>query len=171
MSFDGLYEDTEDIFAWAAKQPYVDAEKIFLSGQSMGGYIAASCGPKIQPYGLILLCPGAGMWFGCAQNADAVMQTGKDYADVEGLCYKMSFNYEMAKHPDPFTEATGFNGPVLLVRAADDKLVDDKTLKSYAKVYQNAQCHTLEKGGHNFASLPARAEVEEVVASFIYKHI
>ena len=99
------------------------------------------------------------------------MQTGKGYADVEGLCYKMSFNYEMAKHPDPFTEATGFNGPVLLVRAADDKLVDDKTLKSYAKVYQNAQCHTLEKGGHNFASLPARAEVEEVVASFIYKHI
>ena len=73
MSFDGLYEDTEDIFAWAAKQPYVDAEKIFLSGQSMGGYIAASCGPKIQPYGLILLCPGAGMGFGCAQNADAVM--------------------------------------------------------------------------------------------------
>ena len=64
MSFDGLYEDTEDIFAWAAKQPYVDAEKIFLSGQSMGGYIAASCGPKIQPYGLILLCPGAGMWYG-----------------------------------------------------------------------------------------------------------
>ena len=35
MSFDGLYEDTEDIFAWVAKQPYVDAEKMFLSGHSM----------------------------------------------------------------------------------------------------------------------------------------
>ena len=111
------------------------------------------------------------MWFSCDQMAKAMQQMGQDYIDIESVCFKASFNNEMAKHPDPFTEATGFNGPVLLVRAADDKLVDDKTLKSYAKVYQNAQCYTLEKGGHNFASLQARAEVEEVVASFIYKHI
>ena len=115
MSFDGLHTDAQDIFAWAAEQPYVDSEKLFLSGQSMGGYIAASCAPVIQPHGLILLCPGAGMWFGCAQRADGIMQTGKDYADMEGLCYKMAFNYEMAKHPDPFTEAKGYNGPVLLL--------------------------------------------------------
>ena len=108
MSFDGLHTDAQDIFAWAAEQPYVDSEKLFLSGQSMGGYIAASCAPVIQPHGLILLCPGAGMWFGCAQRADGVVQTGKDYTDMEGLCYKMAFNYEMAKHPDPFTEAKGY---------------------------------------------------------------
>lgn len=111
MSFDGLHTDAQDIFAWAAEQPYVDSEKLFLSGQSMGGYIAASCAPVIQPHGLILLCPGAGMWFGCAQRADGVVQTGRDYTDMEGLCYKMAFNYEMAKHPDPFTEAKGYNGP------------------------------------------------------------
>ena len=86
MSFDGLHTDAQDIFAWAAEQPYVDSEKLFLSGQSMGGYIAASCAPVIQPHGLILLCPGAGMWFGCAQRADGVVQTGKDYTDMEGCC-------------------------------------------------------------------------------------
>ena len=91
MSFDGLHTDAQDIFAWAAEQPYVDSEKLFLSGQSMGGYIAASCAPVIQPHGLILLCPGAGMWFGCAQRADGVVQTGRDYTDMEGLCYKMAF--------------------------------------------------------------------------------
>ena len=52
MSFDGLHTDAQDIFAWAAQQPYVDSEKLFLSGQSMGGYIAASCAPVIQPHGL-----------------------------------------------------------------------------------------------------------------------
>ncbi len=133
MSFDGLHTDAQDIFAWAAQQPYVDSEKMFLSGQSMGGYIAASCAPVIQPHGLILLCPGAGMWFGCAQRADGVTQTGKDYADMEGLCYKMAFNYEMAKHPDPFTEAKGYNGPVLLLRADDDRLVDEGTCSRYAE--------------------------------------
>ena len=84
MSFDGLHTDAQDIFAWAAEQPYVDSEKLFLSGQSMGGYIAASCAPVIQPHGLILLCPGAGMWFGCAQRADGIMQTGERN---EGIVY------------------------------------------------------------------------------------
>ena len=116
MSFDGLHTDAQDIFAWAAEQPYVDSEKLFLSGQSMGGYIAASCAPVIQPHGLILLCPGAGMWFGCAQRADGVVQTGKDYTDMEGLCYKVD---------------------------------------------------TIAGGGHNFATLAARATVEKKTAAFI----
>ena len=167
MSFDGLHTDTQDIFAWAAEQPYVDSEKLFLSGQSMGGYIAASCAPVIQPHGLILLCPGAGMWFGCAQRADGIMQTGKDYADMEGLCYKMAFNYEMAKHPDPFTEAKGYNGPVLLLRADDDRLVDEGTCNRYAQVYTAPDVDTIAGGGHNFATLAARAAVEEKTAAFI----
>lgn len=166
MSFDGLHTDAQDIFAWAAEQPYVDSEKLFLSGQSMGGYIAASCAPVIQPHGLILLCPGAGMWFGCAQRADGIMQTGKDYADMEGLCYKMAFNYEMAKHPDPFTEAKGYNGPVLLLRADDDRLVDEGTCNRYAQVYTAPDVDTIA-GGHNFATLAARATVEKKTAAFI----
>ena len=161
MSFDGLHTDTADIFAWAAQQPYVDSGKLFLSGQSMGGYIAASCAPKIQPHGLILLCPGAGMWFGCAQRADGITQTGKDYA----------FNYEMAKHPDPFTEAVGYNGPALILRADDDKLVDDGTCRRYAQVYQNPEVDTIAGGGHNFATMDARAAVEEKTAAFIKAHL
>ena len=82
VSFDGLYADAEDIFAWVAKQPYVDTEKMFLSGHSMGGYIAASCAPKIQPHGLILLCPGARLWFSCDQMAEAMQQMGQDYIDI-----------------------------------------------------------------------------------------
>ena len=145
MSFDGLHTDAQDIFAWAAEQPYVDSEKLFLSGQSMG----------------------AGMWFGCAQRADGIMQTGKDYADMEGLCYKMAFNYEMAKHPDPFTEAKGYNGPVLLLRADDDRLVDEGTCNRYAQVYTAPDVDTIAGGGHNFATLAARAAVEEKTAAFI----
>ena len=110
------------------------------------------------------------MWFGCAQNADAVMQTGKDYADVEGLCYKMSFNYEMAKHPDPFTEAKGYDGPVMLMRADDDQ-VDEETCVRYAQLYRNAKFHKASKGGHDFASIEARDKVEETISSFIKEHI
>ena len=118
MSFDGLHTDAQDIFAWAAEQPYVDSEKLFLSGQSMGGYIAASCAPVI-------------------------------------------------KHPDPFTEAKGYNGPVLLLRADDDRLVDEGTCNRYAQVYTAPEVDTIAGGGHNFATLAARAAVEDKTAAFI----
>ena len=107
------------------------------------------------------------MWFGCAQRADGVVQTGRDYTDMEGLCYKMAFNYEMAKHPDPFTEAKGYNGPVLLLRADDDRLVDEGTCSRYAQVYTAPEVDTIAGGGHNFATLAARAAVEEKTAAFI----
>lgn len=95
------------------------------------------------------------------------MQTGKDYTDMEGLCYKMAFNYEMAKHPDPFTEAKGYNGPVLLLRADDDRLVDEGTCSRYAQVYTAPEVDTIAGGGHNFATLAARATVEKKTAAFI----
>lgn len=170
MSFDGLHTDAADMLAWAKAQPYVDAGRVFLSGQSMGGYVAASVAPKLQPHGLVLLCPGAGMWFGCAQRADGITETGRDYADLEGLCYKMAFNYEMARHPDPFTEAEGYDGPVLLLRAEDDRLVDAGTCLQYKAKYARAECITVPNGGHNFATLASRAAVEEAVAAFLKKH-
>ena len=98
-------------------------------------------------------------------------QTGKDYADMEGLCYKMAFNYEMAKHPDPFTEAKGYNGPVLLLRADDDRLVDEGTCSRYARGVHRT------RGGYHCRRRPqlchagARAAVEEKTAAFIKAHL
>lgn len=166
-TFTGFYEDTEDMFAWLRKQTFADSDRLYLSGQSMGGYIAASCAPKLLPKGLILLCPGASMWFGCAEKADMVTKMGKDWFDMEGLKYMMSFNYDMASHPNPFEEAKGYDGPVLIIRASDDKLVDEKTVNSYAEIYQDAEVMTTEGGGHNFASIPSREAVTNKMIAFI----
>lgn len=171
MTFDGLHTDIADIFAWVKTQPFTDNDRVFLCGHSMGGYLAASTAPRLNPRGLMLLCPGAAMWYGCAERADAVTKTGQDYADVEGLCYKMDFNYQMAKHPDPYTEAAGYNGPVFIARAADDKLVDDACCQNYKKVYQSAEVITLERGGHNFAAIPMREALNHALAQFIKNNI
>lgn len=171
MTFEGLHTDIADIFAWVKAQPFTDNDRIFLCGHSMGGYLAASTAPKLNPRGLVLLCPGAGMWFGCAERADAVTKTGQDFADVEGLCYKMDFNYQMSKHPDPYTEAAGYAGPVLIARAADDKLVDDACCQSYKNVYNHAEFMTLERGGHNFAAIPTREALNQALADFIKNNV
>ena len=121
----------------------------------MGGYVAASIAPRLRPHGLILMCPGAGMWYGCARRADIVTQSGKDYADLEGLVYKMAFNYNMAAHPDPF----------------EDKLVDDESCKRYAGLYQAAEFVRVSGGGHNFATIPSRTACEQAIWKFIQDNL
>ena len=61
MTFTGILEDIEDIINWTKQQDFADPEKVILSGQSMGGYAAATAAPRVNPYALILMCPGAGM--------------------------------------------------------------------------------------------------------------
>ncbi len=170
MRFTGLYEDTEDMFNWMRQQDFADPDRLYLSGQSMGGYVAASCAPKIQPTGLLLLCPGGGMWFGCGQRAQQLKDQGKDWVDMEGLRYEMSFNFDMASHPMPFEEAKGYDGPTFIARASDDKLVDDRSVEAYAACYREPVLLTTEGGGHNFASIPAREVLTEAMISFIEKH-
>lgn len=170
FTFTGLYEDAEDMFTWMKQQPFADPDRLYLSGQSMGGYVAASCGPKLNPKGLILLCPGAGMWFGAAQRADAVVEKGQDWFDMEGLKYMMAFNYDMASHPSPFEEARGYNGPTIIIRASDDKLVDERTCANYAQCYVQPEMVTTEGGGHNFTSISVRKAVTDSMIGFIEKH-
>lgn len=169
MTFSGLYEDAEDMFRWMAQQSFVDPGQMYLSGQSMGGYVAASCAPKLQPRRLILLCPGASMWYGAAQRADAVVAGGQDWFDLEGLKYKMAFNYDLANHPSPYDEAKGFEGPALIIRASDDKMVDDSVPKAYAECYSQPELMTTEGGGHNFNSIPIRKTVTDAMTAFIQK--
>lgn len=166
-TFTGLYEDTEDMFAWMGQQDFADPKRLYLSGHSMGGYVAASCAPALNPRGLLLLCPGAGMWFGADKRADAVVETGQDWFDMEGLKYSMAFNYDMAGHPLPFEEAKGYGGPALIVRSSDDKLVDEQTCQAYAQCYAQAELVTVQGGGHNFTSIPCRRQVGEAMIAFI----
>ena len=65
----------------------------------------------------------------------------------------------------------GYNGPVLLLRADDDRLVDEGTCSRYAEGYTAPEVDTIAGGGHNFATLTARAAVEEKTAAFIKAHL
>ena len=67
--------------------------------------------------------------------------------------------------PRPFTEAKGYNGPVLLLRADDDRLVDEGTCNRYATGVHRTRCgDTIAGGGHNFAARWQPAAVEKTAA-------
>ncbi len=167
MTFTGLLEDAEDVYAWLKSQSCVDGEKIILSGQSMGGFVAASAAPRIQPYGLVLMCPGAGMWYGCKERADYFKNLGMTFADMEGLRFGLEFNYDLAKY-SPFEDAKGYEGSVLILRGTKDELVDDKTCETYMECYTGAKKFVkIEGGNHNFASIPAREACEAEIVNYV----
>lgn len=168
MTFTSTIEDTEDVYAWLKQQNNIDTEKIVLSGQSMGGLVAAVTAPRIQPYALILMCPGAGMWYGCKERADQLKAQGITYGDIGGLKFGLNFNYDLANY-HPFEDAKGYHGPVLILRGTKDELVDDKTCETYLDLYQNEkekEYIRIEDGDHNFASIPARASCEKAILNF-----
>lgn len=169
MTFTTLLEDTEDMFAWLKLQPWADTERLLLSGQSLGGFVAASAAPRIKPYALILMCPGASMWHGCKQRADEMRAAGIVYADVEGLRFGTAFNDDLAAY-NPYEDAKGYGGDVLILRGTNDPLVNDEVCEQYLRLYPNkGEYVRIEDANHNFASIPARDACEKEILRFVAK--
>ncbi|MEG0485021.1 MAG: alpha/beta fold hydrolase [Oscillospiraceae bacterium] len=170
MTFTSTLEDAEDLYNWLKLQPFADANRIILSGQSMGGMVAASAAPIVQPCALVLMCPGAGMWYGCKERADEMTAKNIKYADVEGLRFATDFNYDLAKY-NPFEDAKGFDGKTVIIRGTEDKLVDEGTCRKYMEVYKDCQYVEISGGNHNFSTIPTRDACEDAVLSFCKQFI
>lgn len=167
MTFTSLLNDTEDIYNWVLEQEWVDVDNVILSGQSMGGYVAACAAPRLKPTKLVLQCPGAGMWNGALERALAMEEKGIFSADIEGLCFSTAFNKDLHNY-EPFTTAKGYEGPVLLVRGTEDKLVDHAVCEKYMEVYGDACIFVeIEGGNHNFSSIPTREKLFKSIVDFI----
>ena len=167
MTFTSLLEDAEDIFNWIKEQEWADNTQIILSGQSMGGYVASSAAPKLNPAKLILQCPGAAMWYGALERVQAMEEKGIFSADVEGLSFSTAFNKTVRPY-EPFSTAAGYRGPVLLLRGTEDALVSKADCKKYMDVYgESCTFVPIEGGNHNFSSIPARRACEKAILDFV----
>ncbi|MBU0926570.1 MAG: alpha/beta hydrolase [Spirochaetes bacterium] len=166
-TFTSQLEDTEDICAWVLSEKIAIAGRVVLSGQSLGGLVAASAAPRVQPLALILMCPGAAMWQGCRERADQMRNAGIEYADVDGNRFGTAFNYDLAGYA-PYEVAKGYHGNVLIVRGTDDNLVDEASCRRYLEVYGDAATYVPVAGGnHNFSSIPAREACERAILAFL----
>ncbi|MBQ8518667.1 MAG: alpha/beta fold hydrolase [Agathobacter sp.] len=166
MTFTSLLEDAEDIYNWVLEQDWTDKNHVILSGQSMGGYVAACAAPKLKPAKLVLQCPGANMWDGALDRALAMEEKGIFSADIEGLSFSTAFNKDLHQY-EPFSTAKGYEGSVLLIRGTEDKLVDNATCEKYMEVYGDACTFVeLEGGNHNFSSIPVREKLFQSIVDF-----
>ena len=94
----------------------------------------------------------------------------KDVDDAEMLTIALIENLQRSDL-NPIEEAKGYNGPVIVIRADDDKLVDDESCKRYAGLYQVAEFVRVSGGGHNFATIPSRTACEQAIWKFIQDNL
>lgn len=171
MRFTNLLEDTEDIVAWVKEQDWANENAILLSGHSMGGYVASTAAPRINPDGLILMSPGAGMWFGALERAEQFESKGIFEADIEGLRFVTAFNKDLHQY-EPFSSAKGYDGPVIIIKGTEDKLVNEDIVNGYRGVYgDKTEYVPIEGGDHNFANLSARTASNNAVVEFAKRYL
>lgn len=167
MTFTGLIEDAIDMYNYLVDCKLTTADRIILSGHSMGGYVASCVAPKLQPIGLILMCPGGGMWYGCKERADGLKAQSMQYADMEGLKFNIDFNYDLYNY-EPFSNAMGYDKNVVIIRGTEDKLVDNRACQAYLNCYNSDKSIyvEIEGGDHNFANIKSKKECEDAIINF-----
>ena len=133
----------------------------------MGGYVASYAAPMLQSIGIILMCPGGGMWYGCKERADGLKAQSMQYADMEGLKFNIDFNYDLYNY-EPFSNAMGYDKDVVIIRGTEDKLVDNRACQAYLNCYNSDKSIyvEIEGGDHNFANIKSKKECEDAIINF-----
>lgn len=145
----------------------VNPEKIFLSGVSQGGLVAAIVAKEIplDIKGLILLSPA----FNIPDDVRNKYKTKEEIPETPimlgerlGRIYCLDV-YDM----DIWSEIAGYDKPVIIVHGAADKLVPISYSRKATKIYKNSTFLEVENAGHGYFEGESQEEVGNAIHKFI----
>lgn len=151
-----------------AAHPDVDAERISLTGMSLGGLTASLVAARAPVRSLALWAPAA---VAVASNAPEEDPRWPDisergYHDRGGTPIYRRF-VEDGFGIDPWADAD-YGGPVLLATGTDDELITDTVLERYRDLYADRlEEHRFEGSGHTFESVAARERLLGATVDFL----
>jgi pimeloyl-ACP methyl ester carboxylesterase len=152
--------------------PAVDADRLSLLGMSLGGLTASLAAAKRPVRALTLWAPAAAAAAmgeeGANRRAAAIAEHG--YDDFGGMPVHRRFA-EDAAGIDPFADAAGYTGPVLLAVGSNDPVVPPHLLDGYQKLYgDQLDLQVFDGVGHGFETVPVRARLLELSEAFLLQH-
>lgn len=155
--------DLEAVYDMLVKQPYADANNVFLMGASMGGLVAAlAAGNRAGVIkGLILLYPA----FNLAQEVARVVtdpfalpekaQLGT--AEVGRAFLDALYGF------DVYAAASAYRGPVLILHGTADETVSPNCSLKAADAYRHAALELIADAGHGFSGGQFKFAVKKIV--------
>lgn len=171
MRYADEVEEAKAIYHWVENQPFVQGGKIFLSGHSLGGAVAANVAPMVQPAGLVLWAPGNTAYYDISNRAHAIPGQYAKIYDIGGLYVAGDFLKQLRKI-DIVAESKGYKGDVLLVHGECDEKVPVASVGPFLDMYgKQARLHIVAGSNHQFSSVKWKTEVYDVTMKYLRTHL
>lgn len=155
-------EDLKTVIEGIRSLPYADPEKIFLLGESQGGYVSALTAGEIPEkiHGLVLWYPA----FVLQDDAIQTVAEGKADGDERfGLPISGEF-IKTAVDTDIYHILAGYRKKVKILHGDQDEIVPLSYSRKALLYYDNAELQVIEGAGHGFAGEEQTAAIEATIA-------
>ncbi|MDY5776151.1 MAG: alpha/beta fold hydrolase [Lachnospiraceae bacterium] len=138
-------EDLREVIDQVLQLDYVDPYRLFVQGESQGGFVAAYTAAQMPEKIKALV-----LWYPAFVIPD---DSKKRFEKNDNTCFGMALcpDYNRAsKDIDIFNVITGYKGPVKIIHGEEDALVPVSYSQRAQKAYDNASLTVIAKAGHGF---------------------
>ncbi len=157
-------EDLQTVITCVKELDYVDPERIFLQGESMGGLVSALVAAR-HPQdirAMVLWYPALGI------PDDARIRVREGRHEVFGLSLSETFDID-AMEIDVYTELQAYDKPMLIIHGTADNIVPIRYSERAAAVWADARLKAMPGAGHGFDG-PDSIAARELSVSFILQY-
>lgn len=161
MTVESECRDLETVIESAGKLEYIDPERIFLQGESMGGLVSALVAARhpSEIRAMVLWYPA----FSIPEAAQKRYEAGEN--EVFGIRLGKEFDIQ-AKEIDVYREISAYRKPVLMIHGTADPIVFMGCSERALSVYSDARLIKIEGAGHGYEGVDSVAAREYSIAFF-----
>ena len=164
MTVESECADLETVIAEARELDYIDSERIFLLGESMGGLVSALVAARHQETvrALVLWYPA----FSIPEDAQRRYMAGEN--EVFGIVLGKEFDAQ-ARKIDVYGRISEYRRPVLLIHGTEDPIVPLSCSEKALSFYEDARLIVMSGAGHGYVGEDSIAAREHSII-FIREH-
>lgn len=180
-------KELEMINDFAKMKYYVDNDRLYWIGHSLGGVLASLLAYKEKPRAMVLLAPASDMnnknylkvmaktVFEGEVSGESKLENNKSYeeliskiddADIGGVRIHKNFLIDFILK-DIYGKALKYDGKVLIIRGTDDSLVFKDSNKKLKDSFKDATYHEIKGADHSFTNEDMRKELYELSYKFL----
>ena len=155
-------DDLKAIVNYFKQQPYVDASRIVLIGESQGGLVTALAAAEMKKdvSEIVLVYPAL-----CIPDNWNERYPKEELIPDTTLMWKVPLGRRYFKEVRPlkvFKQIGKFKRPVLIVQGDKDQVVSMKDSERAVETYKNARLHVIPGARHGFKPHELKQSVEQI---------
>ncbi len=154
--------DLKAIVEYFKQQPYVDASRIVLIGESQGGLVTALTASELpkELSEIVLIYPALCIpdnWNERYPKEEMIPDTTRMWNVPLGRRY-----FQEVRPLKVFKHIGKFKRPVLIIQGDKDPVVSMKDSERAVKIYKNARLHVIPGAGHGFKPAELNQSIDQI---------